>query len=246
MNEIIKVNYETEQPTVSARDLYDVVSSDGGVKGTERFSKWFDRYCSYGFAEGTDYSTLHKKVRVQIEGGREVQREVDDYDLSVDMAKQICMLQRTEKGKEIRQYLIDLDKAWNTPEKIMARALEIAHKTIDDMKKKNIALLEDNETMKPKAEYFDELVDRNLLTSFRVTAKEFGIKESAFIKWLLENKYIFRDQKKKLHPYAKWKEQGLFEIKEYKSRHSKHAGTQTLITPKGRETFRMLLNGIDE
>lgn len=67
MNEIIKVNYETEQPTVSARDLYDVVSSDGGVKGTERFSKWFDRYCSYGFAEGTDYSTLHKKVRVQID-----------------------------------------------------------------------------------------------------------------------------------------------------------------------------------
>lgn len=99
MNEIIKVNYDTEQPTVSARDLYDLLSQDDGVKGTERFSKWIERYSGYGFIEGEDFSTLIKKVRVQIEGTREVQREVEDYDLSVDMAKQICMLQRTEKGK---------------------------------------------------------------------------------------------------------------------------------------------------
>lgn len=94
--------------------------------------------------------------------------------------------------------------------------------------------------MKPKAEYFDQLVDRNLLTSFRITAKEFGIKESEFIKWLLENKYIFRDQNKKLNPYAKWKEQGLFEIKEYKSRHSKHAGTQTLV----QRTSDLIIGGV--
>ncbi len=123
----------------------------------------------------------------------------------------------------------------------MARALEIAHKTIDDMKRENIALLEDNEIMKPKAEYFDELVERNFLTSFRTTANEFGIKESVLIGWLIEKKYIYRDQKNKLRPYSTAKEKGLFETKEYKSRHSDHAGTQTLITPKGRETFRILM-----
>lgn len=237
MNEILKVNYETEQPTVSARDLYEKVGT------TERFSSWFERQLQFGFEQNKDYSNPQKVLRVQIEGNREVQREVEDYDLTIEMAKEVCMIQKNESAREIRKYLIKINDAWNTPEKIMARALEIAHKTIDDMKKKNIALLEDNETMKPKAEYFDELVDRNLLTSFRITAKEFGIKESTFIKWLLENKYIFRDQNKKLNTYAKWKEQGLFEIKEYKSRHSKHAGTQTLLTPKGRETFRILLSG---
>lgn len=110
-----------------------------------------------------------------------------------------------------------------------------------------VRLLEENEKlekenieMKPKAEYFDELVERNLLTSFRVTANEFGIKESVLIKWLVDKKYIYRDQKNKLRAYAD-KNNGLFETKEYKSRHSDHAGTQTLITPKGRETFRILM-----
>lgn len=114
MDELVKVNFDTQ--TVSARDLYDLLSKEDGVKGTERFSKWFERYSGYGFVQGIDFSTPNKKVRVQIEGTREVQREVDDIDISVDMAKQICMLQRTEKGKEIRQYLIDLEKAWNTPD----------------------------------------------------------------------------------------------------------------------------------
>lgn len=234
MGEIIKVNYDGEHPTVSARDLYDLLSQEDGVKGTERFSKWFERYSGYGFIQGEDYSTPNKKVRVQIEGSREVQREVEDYDLSVDMAKQICMLQRTEKGRQLRQYLIDLEKAWNTPEQVMARALKMAEKTIASLKEENLL-------MKPKADYFDELVDRNLLTSFRTTAKEFGIKESAFIGWLLDKQYIYRDQKNKLRPYATAQQKGLFEVKEYSSKYSEHTGTQTLITPKGRETFRILL-----
>ncbi len=154
------------------------------VGTTERFSSWFERQLQFGFEQNKDYSNPQKVLRVQIEGNREVQREVEDYDLTIEMAKEVCMIQKNESAREIRKYLIKINDAWNTPEKIMARALEIAHKTIDDMKKKNIALLEDNETMKPKAEYFDELVDRNLLTSFRITAKEFGIKESTFIKWL--------------------------------------------------------------
>ena len=220
MNELVKVNFETQ--TVSARELHEQLHI------VTRFNDWFPRMCEYGFEEGTDfYSKMSKTSET---GGR----PSVDYEISVDMAKQICMVQKTPEGKEVRQYLIDLEKAWNTPEQIMARALDIAHKTINSLKEENLV-------MKPKAEYFDELVERNLLTSFRTTAKEFGIKESVLIGWLMDNKYIYRDQKNKLCAYAAPKTDGLFEEKEYASKHSGHAGTQTLITPKGRETFRILM-----
>lgn len=122
-----------------------------------------------------------------------------------------------------------------TPEQIVANALIVAQ---------NIILQKDKqiEELKPKADYFDELVDRNLLTSFRETAKELGIKEGMFISWLIGKNYIYRDAKNKLQPYSTAMNKGLFEVKEYSSRYSNHAGTQTLITPKGRETFRLLLN----
>lgn len=220
MNELVKVNFETQ--TVSARELHEQLHI------VTRFNDWFPRMCEYGFEEGTDfYSKMSKTSET---GGR----PSVDYEISVDMAKQICMVQKTPEGKAVRQYLIDLEKAWNTPEQIMARALDIAHKTINSLKEENLV-------MKPKAEYFDELVERNLLTSFRTTAKEFGIKESALIGWLIENKYIYRDQKNKLCAYAAPKTDRLFDEKEYTSKHSHHAGTQTLITPKGRETFRILM-----
>lgn len=220
MNELVKVNFETQ--TVSARELHEQLHI------VTRFNDWFPRMCEYGFEEGTDfYSKMSKTSET---GGR----PSVDYEISVDMAKQICMVQKTPEGKAVRQYLIDLEKAWNTPEQIMARALDIAHKTINSLKEENLV-------MKPKAEYFDELVERNLLTSFRTTAKEFGIKESALIGWLIENKYIYRDQKNKLCAYAAPKTDGLFDEKEYTSKHSTHVGTQTLITPKGRETFRILM-----
>ena len=94
--------------------------------------------------------------------------------------------------------------------------------------------------MKPKAEYFDELVDRNLLTSIRETAKQLKIGEKLFVKFLLDKKYLYRDKRGKLTPYAD-KNNGLFEMKECFNEKTKWAGIQTLITPKGRETFRLLL-----
>lgn len=220
MNELVKVNFETQ--TVSARELHEQLHI------VTRFNDWFPRICEYGFEEGTDFYS--KMSKTSENGGR----PSVDYEISVDMAKQICMVQKTPEGKTVRQYLINLEKAWNTPEQIMARALDIAHKTINSLKEENLA-------MKPKAEYFDELVERNLLTSFRTTAKEFGIKESVLIGWLMDNNYIYRDQKNKLCAYAAPKTDGLFEEKEYTSKHSTHAGTQTLITPKGRETFKILM-----
>lgn len=223
MDEIIKVNQDTME--VSARDLYEAL----GI--AKRFSAWWETN-SQGFIEGMDYRGAYLEVQGNQYGGSQ---KIQDYTCTLDMAKHICLMSHTGKGKECRQYLIDLEKAWNSPEKIMARALEIAHQTI-------ASLTTQVEELKPKGEYFDELVDRNLLTSFRDTAKELGIGEKAFIRWLMDHKYIFRDQKGTLKPYSG--KGDLFKVKEFNSRYSDHAGLQTLITPKGRETFRLLLKEV--
>lgn len=107
----------------------------------------------------------------------------------------------------------------------------------------NSKLEVENEIMQPKAEYFDELVSRNLLTNFRDTAKMLQIKENVFIKFLLNKKYIYRDKKGKLVPYA-YKNTGLFEVKETLNHKTEWKGTQTLITPLGREHFRVLVAGL--
>lgn len=122
-----------------------------------------------------------------------------------------------------------------TPEQIVANALIVANNIIA-AKDKQI------EEMTPKADYFDALVDRKLNTSIRDTAKELGIGERYFVQFLKDRRYIYRDQKKELRPYSD-KNKGLFVLKEYKSQYSEHAGLQMLITPKGRETFRLLISG---
>jgi len=128
--------------------------------------------------------------------------------------------------------------AYMTPETLdrMIASPEFGIKLLTALKEER----EKNAIMAPKAEYFDALVDRNLLTNFRDTAKELktGVKE--FVNFLLDNKYIFRDKKGCLLPYEA-KNRGLFEVKEYVS--DNWTGLQTLITPKGRETFRLLLKG---
>lgn len=130
-----------------------------------------------------------------------------------------------------------------TPEELMAKALMVAQKTLAEREARISALTVENQIMRPKAEYFDDLVDRNLLTSFRETAKQFGVKEKVFIKFLLDKKFIYRDKKGKLMPYAD-KNNGLFEVKECFNEKTQWSGTQTLITPKGRETFRLLIIGV--
>lgn len=126
-----------------------------------------------------------------------------------------------------------------SPEELMARALMVAQKTLAERDARISALTVENQIMAPKAEYFDDLVDRNLLTSFRETAKQLEIKEKAFIAFLMEKKFIYRDKKGKLMPYAE-KNNGLFEVKECFNEKTQWSGTQTMITPKGRETFRLL------
>ncbi|GIW48979.1 MAG: hypothetical protein KatS3mg079_455 [Caloramator sp.] len=202
MNELIKVDYSREEPTVSARELHKFLEI-----GTE-FRHWFPRMCEYGFTEGIDYTPV-------IFDHPQNHQPTTDYYLTIPMAKELCMIQRTEKGKIARQYFLSIEQAWNTPEMVMSRALKMAENHIQSLKLLNSKLSVENEIMRPKAEYFDDLVEKNLLTNFRDTAKELKIKEKDFIGFLIDKKYIYRDKKGNLKPYAD-KNEGLFEIKEAK------------------------------
>ena len=225
-NELIKIDYtNSDRPTVLGRDLHAMLEVEA------RYNDWFPRMCEYGFEEGKDFYSFLSKTP---EGGRPKQ----EHQLTIAMAKALCMLQRTEKGKQCRQYLIAIEEAWNTPEQLMARALRVADETIK-------SLTAELESAAPKVQYFDTLVDRNLLTNFRDTAKELHVAPKAFINFLLEKGYIYRDNKSRLRPYQAHAEKGLFEVKEFASEFNNKAGIQTLITPKGRETFRLLVgNGL--
>lgn len=128
-----------------------------------------------------------------------------------------------------------------SPEELMAKALLVAHKTLEDREKRIADLSSQNEIMKPKADYFDRLVDRNTLTNFRETAKQFGVAPKKFVAFLIENNFVYRDKRGRLLP-AEGKNDGLFEVKECINDKNKWSGTQTLITPKGREVLRLLLN----
>lgn len=228
MTELIKINYDNDRPTVLGRDLYEALEVKTAYKD------WFPRMCEYGFTEGTDYCSF-----LSDRSDGKAGKPKNDHQLTLEMAKEICMVQRSEKGKQCRQYFIAVEEQFNNPQAIMARALRVAD---EELKRLNIAvskLTVDNQIMKPKADYFDELVDRNLLTNFRETAKQLGCKEKNFVQFLIDRKYVYRDKRGRLMPYAK-KNDGLFEVKECFNEKTQWSGTQTLITPKGRETFRLL------
>lgn len=126
-----------------------------------------------------------------------------------------------------------------TPEELMAKALLVANKTLAEREARISELTVQNTIMLPKAQYFDEMISRNTLTNFRETAKELGISEKAFIRFLIDKKYIFRNQRGKLMPYAE-RSDGWFEVKECYNEKTNWSGIQTLVTPKGREAFRLL------
>lgn len=229
MNELIKVNYDNDTPTVSARDLHEFLEV-----GT-RFNDWFPRMCEYGFEAGKDYYSFLSNRADGLPG-----KPRDDAALTVPMAKEICMIQRSEKGKIARQYFLKLEEAWNSPDMVMSRALRMAEAQIKTLRADVAALTTENAIMAPKAGYFDQLVDRNLLTGIRETAKELGVKEKVFVRFLLDHKYLYRDKKGKLMPYAQYVDD-LFVLKESYNEKTQWAGTQLLVTPKGRETFRLLI-----
>ncbi len=206
MDNLIPVNYETDQPCVSARDLYEQLN----IKTA--FKDWFPRMCEYGFEEGKDFCSKMSEST----GGRPSK----DADISIDMAKQICMIQRSPEGKRIRQYFLDLEKAWNTPEQIIARALKMADKTIDKLKSENTTLIEDNQRMKPKEIFADAVTaskDSILIGDLAKILKQKGIDigQNRLFQKLRNNGYLIQRRGPSWNmPTQKSMEMGLFEVEE--------------------------------
>lgn len=228
MNELIKINYESDRPTVLARDLHEFLEVE------TPFNKWFSRMCEYGFTDGADFQTFLSEST----GGR----PATDAQLTIDMAKEICMLQRNEKGKQARQYFLQLEREWNSPEAVMSRALRMAEERLERFKTINANLSVQNAIMQPKAEYFDGLCDRESLTGVRETAKLLGLKQNDFVKWLIDHKYIYRDKRGRLMPYAEHVDSGLFTVKETYNDKTDWTGVQMLVTVKGKERFLKALS----
>lgn len=223
MTDLIKVDYSGEKPAVSARDLHEFleVSTD--------FRHWFPRMCEYGFAQGTDFNPV-KNDRVQIEGDRRVVRNVDDAAVTIDMAKEICMLQRNEKGKMARQYFLQLERDWNSPEKVMARALQIADRRIKTLEAKV-------QTDAPKVLFADSVAASTstvLIGELAKIMRQNGINmgEKRLFQWMRDNGYLVK-RKGTDHnmPTQLSMEQGLFRVKETVISHS-DGHTSISKTPK--------------
>lgn len=219
MDNLIPVNYETDQPCVSARDLYEQLN----IKTA--FKDWFPRMCEYGFEEGKDFCSKMSEST----GGRPSK----DADISIDMAKQICMIQRSPEGKQIRQYFLDLEKAWNTPEQIFARALKMADRTIDKLKTEKAALIEDNERMKPKEIFADAVTaskDSILIGDLAKILKQKGIDigQNRLFQKLRNNGYLIQRRGPSWNmPTQKSMEMRLFEVEE-----------RTITNPDGKTKIR--------
>lgn len=232
MNELIKVDYTADRPTVSARELHEF------LEVSTEYRHWFPRMCEYGFAEGLDFNPF-KNDRVQNEGGRLVTRTVDDAQLTIDMAKEICMLQRNEKGKQARQYFIQLEKDWNSPEKVMARALQIADQKLHMLEAQV-------EEMRPHALLGRAITTADtsiLIGDFAKILRQNGVLMGAkrlFI-WMRENGYLIKRKGTDWNlPTQRSMEMGLFEIKE--SVHIDGNGCNRItrtpkLTGKGQEYF---------
>ena len=232
MNDLVKVNFDTQ--TVSARELHEQLH----IKTA--FKDWFPRMCEYGFEEGKDFCS--KMSETSEKGGRPAK----DADISVDMAKQICMIQRTPEGKAVRQYLVDLEKAWNTPEQVMARALKIADQSIETLKTKNIALVAANERMRPKEVFADAVATSHtsiLIGDLAKLLKQNGVdigQKRLFI-WMRDNGYLIKRKGSDWNmPTQKSMELGLFEVKESTVNNpdgSIRINKTTKVTGKGQQYF---------
>lgn len=214
MNEVITVDFDNQ--TVSARELHKSVGS------TERFSYWFERQLQYGFVEGEDYSGC--KVFNTL-----AKQELQDYSLSVDMAKHICMVQKTEKAREVRQYLIDLEKAWNTPEQVMARALKLADKTISDLQTK----IAEQKPLVDFATHVSQTKDTIDMDEMAKIANDehINIGRNRLIKWLKDKKVLRSNRT----PYQSYIDRGYFQVVEVKkdTTYGTRVFPKTVITGKG-------------
>lgn len=216
MNEIIKVNYENERPTVSGRELH------GFLEVATPYDKWFPRMAEYGFIEQVDFSTFLSEST----GGR----PSTDHQLTIEMSKEIAMIQRNEKGKQARQYFIALEKQWNTPEAVMARALKMAETTIKTLQTTVIE-------QRPKVIFADAVSASKtsiLVGDMAKLLKQNGVNMGAsrFFSWLRDNGFLIKRKGTDWNmPTQKSMELQLFEIKETSIAHS-DGHTSISRTPK--------------
>ena len=223
---------ESHEPIVSGRTLHREL----GV-GTE-YAKWMTRMTEYGFVEGQDFNSV-KIDEVRQEGNRHVKREITDHALKLDMAKEIAMIQRTEKGKEVRQYFIQVERDYNSPEKVMARALLMANNKV-------LTLETQVEELKPKALFADAVAASKtsiLMGELAKLLNQNGVKigGTRLFAWMRENGYLIKRKGQDWNtPTQRAMEMGLFEIKE--RTHSNPDGSiiisrTTKVTGKGQQYF---------
>lgn len=191
MNELIKINYEHDRQTTSARDLWEFL----GRPYTE-FPKWFNHYKEYGFLETLDFRVIERFVDdANVFGGK---RKLTDYEITVDMAKELSMLQKSEKGKIVRQYLIQLEKQWNSPEAIMARALKMADAKMVEYQSSIIQLEGKIEEDKPKVIFAEALETSKTSILVGELAKLLArngidnMGQNRLFKWLRSNGYLHK------------------------------------------------------
>ena len=224
---LLPIKEESGKVVISARDLHRFLCIG------KDFSTWIkDRIEKYRLVENEDY-VVFPIFGENPKGGR----PTIEYAIPLDVAKELCMVENNEQGRKARKYFIECERKLNKKDAALPKTyLESLKELVVALEEKE-KLEKENAIMKPKAEYFDNLVDRNLLTNFRDTAKQIGLTQNSFIKLLLDNGYLYRDSHKKLKPYAEYAGD-LFEIKDFEK--NGFTSTQTLITPRGKETFRLL------
>jgi len=239
MNELIPITInENQEPIVSGRTLHEFLEV-----GT-RYNDWIDRKIEYGFAENEDYTMLTQK-RVT-NNPKNPETTYIDHAIKVDMAKEICMLEKNAKGKQARQYFIQIEKDWNSPEKIMARALKIADRQISVLRLENSELVHKIEADKPKTIFADAVATSKtsiLVGEMAKILKQNGVDtgQNRFFEWLRSNSYlIVRNGTDYNMPTQKSMELGLFEIKETSIVHSDgHTSVNKTpkVTGKGQQYF---------
>lgn len=199
MNDLIKVEASGDKPTVLGRDLH------AALEVNTPYTMWFLRMAEYGFSEGEDYLTVNKNVHRA--DGTVMPQMQNDHQLTIDMAKELCMLQRTEKGKACRQYFIELERRWNDPACLMARALVAADKQITSLREINATLL-------PKAEFCDAVMDSTDAIPIGTAAKVLncGMGQNRLFAFLREKNILMANNQ----PYQKYIDEAWFRCIESK------------------------------
>lgn len=226
MNELIRVNYDNnDTPTVSGRELHTLL----GVKTA--YKDWFPRMCEYGFTEAIDYCSF-----LSDRSDGKAGKPKTDHALTIEMAKELCMLQRNEKGKQARAYFIELEKQWNSPEAVLARALKLANAKIDSLGT-TISIQEQQiAELKPKASYYDLVLNCPDLLSVSEIAKDYG-KTANWLNKHLQEKGVQFKQGGIWLLYQKYAEQGYTSTKThpYNGKDGKtHTRPHTYWNQKGR------------